>query len=274
MPRTPYSSASAGFASTSTFASSTWPARDSISRLEHRRERPARPAPLGPEVDDDRHLGGAVDDVGGECQLGHVHAPENVYPKPRLPIRERPQPASGPIPMARRADRRRCGNRFSTGGAPVTQISTPPRTQRAGRRPRGSFAFVGTPTSPTHATLAREVAVALGARGFERTDAPDAALVVNLVDPARAEAVPAARPRHVRRGALGAARAACRRARGDLPDAGARAGERLAHVRTGLGRLVHDDGARQLSRAGRRRRWSRWRAGSWSGSSRWRRRGS
>jgi ribulose-5-phosphate 4-epimerase/fuculose-1-phosphate aldolase len=67
----------------------------------------------------------------------------------------------------------------------VEETAASTRRPRAARRPRGSFAFVGTPTSPTHDALAREVAAALDERGFERTDAPDAALVVNLVDPAR-----------------------------------------------------------------------------------------
>ncbi|MGZ8695257.1 MAG: class II aldolase/adducin family protein [Gaiellaceae bacterium] len=66
----------------------------------------------------------------------------------------------------------------------MIQATTPTPTQRAGRRPHGSFAFVGTSTSPTHEALAREVAAALGARGFERTEAPEAAFVLNLVDPA------------------------------------------------------------------------------------------
>src|SRR5262245_63159773 len=64
------------------------------------------------------------------------------------------------------------------------QTETAARARRASKQPRGSFAFTGTPTSSTHEALARELAVALGARGFERTDATDAGLVVNLVDPA------------------------------------------------------------------------------------------
>jgi ribulose-5-phosphate 4-epimerase/fuculose-1-phosphate aldolase len=61
---------------------------------------------------------------------------------------------------------------------------TTSRLERAGRRPRGSFAFVGTPSSPGHEALAHELAAALAAHGFEGTEAPDAALAVNLVDPA------------------------------------------------------------------------------------------
>ena len=64
------------------------------------------------------------------------------------------------------------------------QIETEQRVRRAPRQPRGSYAFTGAPTSPTHAAVAGEMAVALGMRGFERTDAADAGLVVNLVDPA------------------------------------------------------------------------------------------
>ena len=40
--------------------------------LEHRRELLAGPAPLGPEVDDDRHLHRALDDLGLERLLGDV----------------------------------------------------------------------------------------------------------------------------------------------------------------------------------------------------------
>jgi hypothetical protein len=64
------------------------------------------------------------------------------------------------------------------------QIETEQRIRRAPRQPRGSYAFTGTPTSPTHTAVAEEMAAALGMRGFERTDAADAGLVVNLVDPA------------------------------------------------------------------------------------------
>jgi ribulose-5-phosphate 4-epimerase/fuculose-1-phosphate aldolase len=64
------------------------------------------------------------------------------------------------------------------------QTDTEQRTRRAPRRPRGSYAFAGAPTSPTHAALVDEMTIALGARGFERTDAADAGLVINLVDPA------------------------------------------------------------------------------------------
>src|SRR5439155_10926127 len=42
--------------------------------LEHRPERAARPAPLGPEVDHDGQLVRALDDVGVEGLLGDVHA--------------------------------------------------------------------------------------------------------------------------------------------------------------------------------------------------------
>lgn len=64
------------------------------------------------------------------------------------------------------------------------QTETAARVRRAPKQPRGSFAFTGTPTSSTHEALAHELAVALGARGFERTDATDSGLVLNLVDPA------------------------------------------------------------------------------------------
>ncbi|MGZ4110736.1 MAG: class II aldolase/adducin family protein [Actinomycetota bacterium] len=68
-----------------------------------------------------------------------------------------------------------------------TETETEQRTRRAPRRPRGSYAVTGRPTSPTHAALADEICAALGARGFERTEATDAALVINLVDPAAAK---------------------------------------------------------------------------------------
>ena len=66
----------------------------------------------------------------------------------------------------------------------VEPTTTDTRIRRAPKRPRGSYALVGHPTSPTHQALARELTAALGARGFEQNEAPDAALVLNLVDPA------------------------------------------------------------------------------------------
>src|SRR5919199_2273137 len=76
--------------------------------LEHRRERVARAAPLGPEVDDDGQLARALDDVGLEGRLGHVHGPNlaatlvavraMVLDAPGRPLRleERPPPEPGP----------------------------------------------------------------------------------------------------------------------------------------------------------------------------------
>ena len=64
--------ASRWFASVSTLASATSPPRAFDRGLEHRRELPARPAPRGPEVDDDRQLLGALDDVLLERGLGGV----------------------------------------------------------------------------------------------------------------------------------------------------------------------------------------------------------
>ena len=59
-------------ASVSTLASATLPAALVDRLLEHRRELAARPAPLGPEVDDDRQLLRALDDVLLEGGLGGV----------------------------------------------------------------------------------------------------------------------------------------------------------------------------------------------------------
>ena len=69
-----------GFASTSTFASSTAPSRALDLLLEHRRERVARAAPRRPEVDDHRQLVRPLDDVLVERLLGHVrrHLAANV----------------------------------------------------------------------------------------------------------------------------------------------------------------------------------------------------
>ena len=57
----PKAAASDWFASTSTFARSTWPPRLDDRGLERGAELAARPAPLGPEVDDHRHLARALD---------------------------------------------------------------------------------------------------------------------------------------------------------------------------------------------------------------------
>ena len=67
--------------SVSTLTSSTLPARCCDGLLEHRSELAAGGAPLGPEVDDHRHLLGALDDGGCECLLGDVH----ISIDPRVP---------------------------------------------------------------------------------------------------------------------------------------------------------------------------------------------
>ncbi len=69
-----------------------------------------------------------------------------------------------------------------------------------------------------------------------------------------AETVPAPLPRDVRRSDPRARRAAARPAAGGLPDARPCARKPLPHLCPGARRLVHDDGARELPRAGRQRR--------------------
>ena len=59
-------------ASVSSFASTTSPSRARGGLLEDRRQRAARTAPLGPEVDDDRRRARALDDLLLEGRLGDV----------------------------------------------------------------------------------------------------------------------------------------------------------------------------------------------------------
>ncbi len=61
-----------GFASVSTFTSSTWPVALGDGLLDHGAQGAARAAPFGPEVDDHGMLVGALDDVALEGGFSDV----------------------------------------------------------------------------------------------------------------------------------------------------------------------------------------------------------
>ena len=69
-------SAIRGFSSTLTLASSTAPPVSATAFSSIGTERRARPAPRGPQVDDDGHRRAAVQHVGLECLVGDVHRPD------------------------------------------------------------------------------------------------------------------------------------------------------------------------------------------------------
>ena len=62
----------AGLASVSTLASTTLPSRAAASCSSNGRQRPTGPTPVGPEVDDDRKVARAIDDLLLEVGLGDI----------------------------------------------------------------------------------------------------------------------------------------------------------------------------------------------------------
>ena len=277
-PRTPYSSARTGFASTSTFGELHLSATRLISFSS-----------TGVSVRHGPHHSAQKSTTTGNWRSGRrprrrmsapVTSTRHETSSSRRGFRayvERPQCASGAeIPMARRR-RRPSMRQPNLDRRRSRDPSCPPhsaRSEPAGGR--AAFAFVGTPTSrPTPLSRPRGGRRARGAQGFRaERGAAHAALVVNLVDPeapSRTGGVPAAR--------FVAALWSCPISRSTCSARPTPIGRALANVSLmfvpGSGRVVHDDGARQLPRARTTATWRRWLAlGRGAARSRWRPRGS
>ena len=127
MPCTLNAAEICGFSSTLTLASTTWPSVSVDHVLDDRTELAARAAPRGPQVDHDRHVLGALDDLGLERGVGDVdhRALLGGGDVPNLPGGASGHDGRhrGGGPLARRARRRALPRRRASTSVPQKQRS-------------------------------------------------------------------------------------------------------------------------------------------------------